>query len=282
MIKSFVKPKGIQELIQSIKEDNYTIIAGGTDLMVELHNGKEIKGKLIDISTIGALKGIKNYEDEVTIMAGTTHGEIEKSEIIKKELPILGKACSLVGSTLIRNRGTIGGNIVNNANCADSIPPLLLCDAVVCLKSFGRDRVVRLDDFLGKNGAVALEKGEVLYSITAKKLEGYNWSLVKVGRRKSLSISRLTLAIALKKREGIIEELRICPGAMLSKHGRLYETENKFRGKALKDCIESIAESAVQEVEALSGRRWSSEYKEPVLKGLIIRTLEEWGQKHEA
>lgn len=282
MIKNFVKPRGIQELIQSIKEDNYTIIAGGTDLMVEFHNGKEIKGKLIDISTIEALKGIKDYGDAITIMAGTTHSEIEKNDVIKKELPILSKACGLVGSSLIRNRGTIGGNIVNNANCADSIPPLLLCETVLCLKSFGRDRIIRLDEFLDRNGLVSIEKGEVLYSLTAKKLDGYKWDLIKVGRRKSLAISRLTLAIALKERNGVIEDLRICPGAMLSRHARLHSTENKFKGKKLAECINEIAESAACEVEELSGKRWSSEYKEPVLKGLIIRTLEKWGQKHEA
>jgi len=121
-----------------------------------------------------------------------------------------------------------------------------------------------------------------LYSVTVKASEGYKWKLIKVGRRKSLSISRLTLAIALKETHGKIEDVRICPGAMLSKHARLYETENKFKGKKLNENIEFIADSAVEEVIRLSGRRWSTEYKEPVLRGLIVRTLEEWGQEHEA
>jgi CO/xanthine dehydrogenase FAD-binding subunit len=282
MIRNFAKPRDLEELIQSIKDDNYTIIAGGTDLMVEIHNGKEPKGKLIDVSTIKALKGISQYENCVTILAGTTHTEVLQSEIVKEKLPMLAKACSLVGSSLIRNRGTIGGNIANNANCADSIPPLLISDAVVCLKSFGRDRIIKLEEFLEKNSSVDIQKGEVLYSVTAKSLKGYKWNLIKVGRRKSLAISRLTLAIALKEINGIIEDLRICPGAMLSKQTRLHATENKFKGEKLSECIEAIADSAALEVIALSGRRWSTEYKEPVLRGLIIRTLEEWGKQHEA
>lgn len=280
MIKSFAKPKNLQELLQLLSLESCSIIAGGTDVMVEVHNGKELKESIVDISGFEELKGVSSSEKAVTILAGTTHGEIEKNEIVNKYMPMLSKACSLVGSTLIRNRGTVGGNIANNASCADSIPPLLLLNAKVVLKSLQGDRTLSLDEFLGKNGSVALKSEEILYSIEAEKLEGYEWELVKVGRRKSLAISRLTLAIALKQKDGVIEDLRLCPGAMLPKHTRLYNTEDKFKGQKLSsEIIEAIADSAAEEAIAMSGRRWSAEYKEPVLKGLIVRTLEGWRLK---
>jgi CO/xanthine dehydrogenase FAD-binding subunit len=280
MIKSFAKPKKLLELLQLLNNEKYTIIAGGTDLMVEVHKGKEMSGKVIDISSIEDLKGIISSEKSVTILSGTTHAEVEKNEDVNKYIPIVAKACSLVGSTLIRNRGTIGGNIANNASCADSIPPLLLLNAKVKLKSLMNERTISLDEFLGINGSVDLKNGEVLYAIEAERLDGYRCELVKVGRRKALAISRLTLAIALKEKDGIIEDLRLCPGAMLPKHSRLYNTENKFKGENFSsETIEAIASSAVEEALSLSGRRWSAEYKEPVLKGLIVRTLEEWKPK---
>jgi CO/xanthine dehydrogenase FAD-binding subunit len=282
MIKSFAKPKDLKELLQLLSCESCSIIAGGTDVMVEVHNGKEFKECVVDISGIEDLKGISNSEKTITILAGTTHAEIEKNKIVNKYMPMLSKACSLVGSTLIRNRGTIGGNVANNASCADSIPPLLLFNAKVVLKSLQGDRNLSLDEFLGKNCSVDLKSEEILYSIVAEKLEGYKWELVKVGRRKSLAISRITLAIALKEKDGVIEDLRLCPGAMLPKHTRLYNTENMFKGKKLSiGTIEAIANNAAEEAIEMSGRRWSAEYKEPVLKGLIVRTLEGWWKEHE-
>lgn len=276
-MKNFVKPNSLEEALEYLNSSQCTILAGGTDLMVEFHKGEDLGESIVDISSLKELKGITSSEDSVRIYSGSSHSEIEKSEIIKEKLPMLAKACSLVGSTLIRNRGTIGGNIVNNASCADTIPPLLIAEAEVVVKSKASERKIKLQEFLNRNGRVNLGEKELLYSIEVKPFEGYKWQLIKVGRRKSLAISRLTLAIAVKSQNGIIEDLRLCPGAMLSKPSRLYDTENKFKGnKLVQSTIEAIAQSAVEEVAAISGRRWSSEYKEPVLKGLIIRTLEEW------
>lgn len=276
-MKNFVKPDSLEQALLYLNNGSCTVLAGGTDLMVELHNGKELRESIVDISDLKELKGITFKEGTVNIYAASSHSEIEKNKLVREKLPILSKSCSLVGSTLIRNRGTIGGNIVNNASCADTIPALLILEAEVMLKSKANERNIKLSEFLNRNGKVNININELLYRIDVKPLEDYKWKLIKVGRRKSLAISRLTLAIALKEKQGYIEDLRLCPGAMLSKPSRLYETENKFKGVSLdKNSIEKIAESAVEEVAALSGRRWSSEYKEPVLRGLIERTLEEW------
>jgi carbon-monoxide dehydrogenase medium subunit/xanthine dehydrogenase FAD-binding subunit len=276
-LKNFVKPESLKEALEYLNGHCCTVVAGGTDIMVELHNEKALNENIVDISSLEDLRGIVKSDEVVTIYSASSHSEIEKCEIVKEKLPMLAKASSIVGSSLIRNRGTVGGNIVNNASCADTVPPLLILEAVVTLKSAGGDRKVKLQEFLGKSGKVNIEKNEILYSIEVRPLEDYKWQLIKVGRRKSLAISRLTLAIALKLKDGYIEDLRLCPGAMLSKPSRLYKTEDKYKGKVLdKNTISLIGQSAAEEVIELSGRRWSTEYKESVLKGLIQRTLEEW------
>lgn len=272
----FVKPKGLVEVFDYLNKDQCTLIAGGTDLIVDKRKGKQYAEPFIDISNLEELSKIEELKNEITIGACCTHSEIEKNELIKKRLPMLRQACSLVGSTLIRNRGTIGGNIVNNAICADSIPPLLIYDAKVNIESINGVRNLALKDFFLTKG-LDLNSNELLKSIKIKPLDGHRWKLIKVGRRKSLAISRLTLAIALKERNGIIEDIRICPGAMLPRHGRLWNTEGYFIGEKLDTkAIEAIAECSTAEAVSLSGRRWSTEYKESVLKGLIVKTLEEW------
>jgi carbon-monoxide dehydrogenase medium subunit/xanthine dehydrogenase FAD-binding subunit len=271
-----VKPKGLKEVVEYLDRERGTLIAGGTDLIVEKRQGKQFTGPFIDISTLEELRKIEYLENKCNIGACCTHSDIEKSELIENRLPMLKEACSSVGSTLIRNRGTIGGNIVNNAICADSVPPLLIYDAKVNLQSVDNERSIALKDFFLTKG-LDLRKNELLKSIEVEPLKRYRWKLIKVGRRKSLAISRLTLALALKESNGIIEDIRICPGAMLPRHGRLWNTEHKFKGERFdQKAIEAIAECSTAEAVSLSARRWSAEYKEAVLKGLIIKTLEEW------
>lgn len=277
MENSFVKAKSLIEALQLLKEEESVIIAGGTDLIVEIHQGKKIKERLIDISSLEEMKNIKEERDVITIGAGCTHSDISKNKLIKEKLSILAYGCSLVGSTTIRNRGTIGGNVVNSSTCADTVPPLLILEGKVKIKSAEEERIVELKDFFYNKGKVDLRKDEMVTEFFVKPLEeGYRWKLEKVGRRKSLAISRLTVAVAVKEKDGLIEDLRICSGAMLPKHSRLWKTESCFKGKIFDDkTIEEIGDSACKEAIALSGKRWSTEYKEPVLKGIITRALEE-------
>lgn len=275
MINKFVKPLNLDEALECISNDKYKIIAGGTDVIIKMRENKEDFPLIIDISSLNELKTIEVYNEYIRLGSLCTHGEIEKNEIVKLEIPILAKGCGLVGSTLVRNRGTLGGNIVNNSNCADSVPPLLLLDASVNISRYNSKRSVELKDFFMNCNNVLIEEDEILTSIDVKPLVGYKWDLVKVGRRKSLAISRITLAIAIKMQGDFIEDLRICPGAMLSKPQRLWNTEDFAKGLKLDtENIEKIADKAVEEVIDVSGVRWSSEYKNPVLKGLIIRSID--------
>lgn len=280
MENSFVKPHKLNDALKYLNNCNSNIIAGGTDLIIDIRNGKKSKVDIIDISSIEELKNIVKVENIIEIGAGCTHSSIEKSEIINNYLPMLAKGCSIIGSTLIRNRGTIGGNIVNNSNCADSIPPLLIMNAKIMLQSQDKIRTIDLSDFFMDRGKLDIKQNEILTKILIEPMEGYKWNIEKVGRRKSLAISRITLALALKQEGSKLEDIRICIGAVLPKHQRLSNVEDAFKGKEISaDLFNDIAEKSSEEVNRLAGIRWSSEYKIPVLKGLIMRTLEQLSER---
>ena len=269
MAGNFFKATKKEEALKYMNENECKIIAGGTDLIIKMRQGKCNAQNIMDISSVEEFRNIEKKDGKIIIGCCCTHSQIEKNPIIKSEVPVLAKGCSLVGSTLIRNRGTIGGNIVNNSNAGDSIPPLFILDAKLNISKYGSLRTADI-----KSGT-HIEDKEILTSIEVEPLKGYKWDIVKVERRKSLAISRLTLAIALKMNGNIIEDLRIYPGAMLSHNQRLYGTEMFAKGNVLSEhFIEEAAQKAILEVIGISGIRWSSEYKNPVLKGLIIRTLE--------
>lgn len=280
MENDFKKPENLDDALKYLNSCNPTIIAGGTDLIIDLRNRKRTPTNLMDISSIEELKNIRKVENTIEIGAGCTHSFIEKNEMIKNYLPMLAKGCSIIGSTLVRNRGTIGGNIVNNSNCADSIPPLLIMDTKIVLQSEDKIRTLNLSDFFMDNGKLDIKQNEVLTKILIEPIEGYKWSLQKVGRRKSLAISRITLAMAIKQDGSKLEDIRICIGAVLPKHQRLNNVEESFKGKEISvDLFNDIAEKSAEEVNRLAGIRWSSEYKIPVLKGLIMKTLEQLSER---
>ena len=85
-MKNFVKPDSLEEALEYLNSSQCTILAGGTDLMVEFHKGEDLGDSIVDISSLKELKGITSSEDSVRIYSGSSHSEIEKSEIIKEKL----------------------------------------------------------------------------------------------------------------------------------------------------------------------------------------------------
>src|ERR1700729_2305468 len=108
-------------------------IAGGTDLMVVFESGRLPYRNLVSLARIPELRGITASETHVTLGALTTYTEIRRSEMMRREFPLLVRAASWTGAVATQNRGTLAGNIANGSPAADSPPALLVYDADVVL-----------------------------------------------------------------------------------------------------------------------------------------------------
>ena len=111
-------------------EGRAKIIAGGTDLVIGLRNGDQNPPSIIDITRIEELRKIEEKNGAVSIGAAVTHSEIASSSLVKRYGRVLSDATSEIGSPQIRNLGTIGGNIINASPSADTIPPLMVLNAM--------------------------------------------------------------------------------------------------------------------------------------------------------
>jgi CO/xanthine dehydrogenase FAD-binding subunit len=232
---------------------------------------------IVDICKLDELHGITETETEIIIKPLVTHAEISTSTIIIKYARLLQVAANLIGSPQIRNRGTIGGNIMNAAACADTVPPLMALDATVKLQSVKGERVVPLVDFFVKPYETTAAKDELLTEIRFLKLtDSATSAFVKLGRRNALAISRLSVAAILQKNDaGIIRDARIVPGAVFPKWQRVTEAENLLAGQHPSRELFTEAGKKVSELMiSFTGRRWSTEYKEPVIAVLVRRALE--------
>jgi xanthine dehydrogenase FAD-binding subunit len=255
------------------------ILAGGTDLLVNLYKESPRLPDfdyLLDISSIPELKIIDLINNFIEIGPLVTHSRLMNEPLIKKKFPVLVEAAYAIGSTQIRNRGTIGGNIVNASPAADLLPPLIALRAEVELASRKGKRVLPLEEFLAGPYKTTLQANELLTKIIIPLLgDHYYTDFQKIGRRKALSIARLSLALITKiDKEGIFQDTRVTPGSATPYPQSLPETEKAINDQSMfRIDLEEISKIISKEMVSITGERWSTPYKKPTIAVLIKRAL---------
>jgi len=258
-----------------------TVLAGGTDLLIEFRRtSAKLPKVVVDVSGVGELSGIVESNDAIVIKPLTTHSELMRSEALRKFAPLLVSATASIGSLQIRNRGTVGGNIMNAAACADTVPPLIALGATVTLQSKTGCREMELASLFLKPYQTKARPDELLTAIRfSKRPPNAHSAFIKLGRRNALFIARLSVAAMLETGEdGKIVDARIVPGAAFPIWRRATEAEQMLIGakpteKLFAAAGQKVSEAMIKE----TGRRWSTEYKEPVLAVLVRRALERCG-----
>jgi xanthine dehydrogenase iron-sulfur cluster and FAD-binding subunit A len=265
------------------------VLAGGTDLLLLLRSEPGLCDRVVDISLIPELHQIARLGDTVTIGAAASFGEVMDSPVVLESAPLLAEACRQVGAVQIRNMGTLGGNVVNAAACADSLP------ALICLDAVARVRVAKSEashpeadgtDLLDQKWAVAdlvtgpnrtrLPAGSLLFALSyVVPAAGSRGTFLKLGRRNAMAISRLTVAaMGRLDAEGRIAEVRLVPGSATPQIRRFTAVEELLISRLPGDVLFNEAGRATaEEMRRLAGRRWSSEFKEPALAAMVARAL---------
>jgi CO/xanthine dehydrogenase FAD-binding subunit len=262
-------------------------IAGGTDLMVAARHAAEDAGqpatwRVVDVSGLPEISGICVDGDEVCIGAATTHTEIEESAVILRTAPLLAEAAATIGSRQIRNRATIGGNVMNASPAADTLPPLVALSATATLASVRGRRAIRVAELVTGPYRTAATPDELLVDVRFRALEpGARSAFIKVGRRRALAISRLAAAVAaLFDSDARILDIRISAGAAFPTPCRIGRAEQVLLGNVYSAGLaEEAGREAARAMVSATGVRWSTEYKEPVLAAIITRAIRQCAAK---
>lgn len=277
----FLSAQTIEEALDCLNQGRRVrVLAGGTDILVNLHKASprlEPFERLLDISHISELNFINQVNHSIEIGTSVTHSELMSEPLIHHYFSVLAQAAQSIGSTQIRNRGTIGGNIVNASPAADLLPPLIALRSDVECTSKNRKRILPLEEFLNGPYQTKLLSNELLTKIRIPLLgEDYYTNFQKIGRRKAVSIARLSLALVVRiDKHGIFRDTRIVPGSATPYPQSFPETEKAVDGKSM-DSIngEEISRIIADEMISITGERWSTAYKRPTLGVLMKRTLE--------
>jgi len=276
----YLRPLSLDEALDALarSKDSIKVLAGGTDIIPGfLQNSARFReiNTLLDVSSLPDLHQISAEDRHIKIGAAVTFSQLQNDLTIKNYLPLLSDMAGTVGSVQIRNRATIGGNFINNAPCADSVPVLLVYEARVHIQSVKQTYDIALEDFLRKPYFTRLQPGELVTHISLSiPSDDFRGEFYKLGRRQAVNISRISLAILINTTSGIIHDLRIASGAITPVGKRLHEIENDARGKSASDeMIRELSVHAGKLVLEISGLRWSSAYKLPVLQQMCYQML---------
>ena len=259
----YVKPASLKEVFGLLKKHGpkATLIAGGTDVMINVKNKELAPEVLISLRGLTDLRYIKKTNG-YHIGALTTHRMLEQSDMVRGDLSALHDAASQVGSVQIRNVATVGGNICNAAPSADTAGPLLALDATVVLEGpHGRRKVPMADFFTGPSETVRKDN-EVLIEFHIPEDPGrFGSAYWKHSRRKAMDLPLLGIAVALTLSESEeISNARIGLTVAAPVPMRAYKAEEFLKAKRLDEEVLAeagrIASSEASPRDSLRGKAW--------------------------
>lgn len=249
------------------------ILAGGTDLLVQMKLGRLSPPKVLYIGRINELKHFQ-VDGGVTLGALVTFYELERAPVIKEQYAALYEAARAFTGTQIKVMGTVGGNLCNASPAADSAPPLLVFGAQVRLESVRGEREVPLESFFLGPGKTVVEPGEILTQIYLPSPAPHTGSaFLKVGRV-GADIAKVNTAVWVMRDRETVVDCKIALGSVAPTPLRARRAESLLRGQVFTLAVaEEAAGLAAQEIAPITDVRSTAEYRRAVARVLVRDAL---------
>ncbi|HEU5164944.1 MAG TPA: xanthine dehydrogenase family protein subunit M [Chitinophagaceae bacterium] len=161
----YQKAKTVDEAIAALSNGNTKILAGGHSLIPAMKLRMSQPSKLVDISGISALKGIKEEDGEIVIGAASTHADIASDKLINNKLSFFAEGASMIGDIQVRNYGTIGGSLAHADPAGDWPALVLAADAAIEVQGKGGKRRIKATEFFIGLFSTALQENEIIVAV---------------------------------------------------------------------------------------------------------------------
>jgi xanthine dehydrogenase FAD-binding subunit len=255
------------------------IVAGGSDLLIKIREGREPGLELVSIFTLDELRGVSMREDgALCILPLTSFSHVIKSPLIQERFPVLAQALSQAGGPQIRNIATIGGNICNGVTSADSASTLLAWDAQLEITGPSGVRRLHIGNFYLGAGKVDLKPAEILTAIliSRESYAGYSGRFIKYSMRRAMDIATIGCSVNVKLTEDkkTIFDARIAFGVTGPVPQRAPAAEAAARGKAVgMETVEEFAKAALEDISPRTSWRATREFRAHMAKEMAKRAL---------
>jgi len=263
------------DLIAALTQPGVAVLAGGTDLLVKIRAGIASPDLLVDVGRVPTLLDIRVTPQAIEIGAAVPLCEVLAAPAVRDRWPLLETVLRSLGAVQIRNRATLGGNLVNASPAADSAVALLLYDAQVDLVGPAGTRSLPVEQFLLGPGRTALGAQEFLRTIRIPIPEVQDRPFYhKVGKRRALTIAIASVGGLLRVERGRIVEARLAAGSVAPTAVRLRAAEAGLRGAAPSGSVAAAAGGlAVEGISPISDVRADATYRRQVVAELVARAV---------
>jgi carbon-monoxide dehydrogenase medium subunit len=269
---SYLKPRTLGEALDALRPDGARVLAGGTDLLVEMRNGEKRPERLVDI------KGLQDLEELVVdpergavIGACVPLNLIIGDPGVRTCLPVLSQAAFSIATYQLRNRATLVGNICNGSPAADMAPALYVLGAEVVIAGPAGERRLPIGEFFTGVKKTALKQGEMVLRVEIPAIPEANMAFVKKQRVRGHDLALVNAAGLADRRSGT---LRICIGACAETPVPIPDTDSPYREiNDPKDLAEQVARLCEQAISPIDDLRASKEYRKDMVRVLAKRLV---------
>ena len=276
----FHEPSTLEEALKLLSQlgGNAKVLAGGTDLLVRMKQKIDKPKHVISVARVpGMGEIIPRNTHSVTVGSAVTAGMLSRHELISDRFTPLALAAGRLGAPMIRNRATIGGNLVNARPAADLPPACMVLNAALKLKSIAGEREVPIVDFFTGPGESLIQPNELLLSISMETPPPWSGgSYMKLGARKTLEISMVNVAamLTLDGPDGAIVNAHIALGAVAPTPVRAFAAEEIIVGqRPSEELFHRAGEVGVGVCSPISDHRGTMEYRCMMIEVLTRRAL---------
>lgn len=271
----FFHPKTLEEAKAVVyKYPRTKVLAGGTDLILNLRRGKVECDYLISLEEVEELSTIVDDGDYISIGAMTTFTDLLNSKTIRDNFNSLVNCSITMGSPQIRNVATIGGNIINAGSAADAVPCIIVLDGILIIESSDGIRRVTCEEYYNNFKEEKIKEDEILTTVVIAKTKA-STGYYKLGKRNSLAIARLSSAVGVYTEGEIIKEVKICLGAVGRHPFRVTALEKAAINKHVQWLFNEEALNILSEaVEKSIGGRKTMPFKREAIKGVFKEALD--------
>ena len=271
----YYKPKDFEEAFHLMNMPGKTVYpyAGGTDFIPMSRDGIWKCDAAVDIKALPGLREIKETPEGLFVGAAMRMNEIANSDLVKSAWDVLAQGAASVGSEQIRNRATLGGNLVTASPCADTPPALYVLNATVIIRNAQGERRVAITDFFKWVRKTAVQKGDIVVGVVIPRpAAGTFGSYVKLSRRKGSDLSLVSVA-ALTFPNGKAANWRLALGAVAPTPIRTPAAEAILEESTDEAHIELAAKSAADTSKPISDVRASETYRKLMVANMTKRAV---------
>jgi len=282
-----ITPRTLDEALNILHQGHaeLKIVAGGSDVIVQLRDGVLKVEKLLNILSLKELRFIREQDGLIHVGSLATYSDITNSQLAKEHAWVLVDASRQIGAVQLQNTATLGGNLGNASPAGDSLPPLYALEAVVVTRSKSGRRETPVEQFFVSYRKTALRPDELIEEVYFKPMNSKDrGAYMKLGLREANAISIVDVAVVLRERsrDGSFAEARVALGAVAPVITRARKSEKALEHTPLKEkTLREAATLAADDAAPIDDIRGSAEYRKEMVVSSVYQALYEavYGRK---